>query len=65
MRTETFSYGEITVMIAIIFLATCILCGWVDKVDAQRDAVENGHATYVSDANGCPEFKWNDPCTLK
>jgi hypothetical protein len=56
--------GPIIVPIVIGVLLACLASnriGFVDGVDkVQQEAVIKGHAEWVADTNGKPQFKWKE-----
>ena len=35
------------------------------KIEFQKEAIKEGHASWITNTNGLPEFKWNDNCKIK
>ena len=49
------------IMIAIVFTLIGAVCGWLRGVaDMENRAVKSGHAYYVADDFGKPQFKWKE-----
>jgi hypothetical protein len=55
-------YGALTILFLVIFSCTISnLCGIIIGIDkAQKEAVLKGHAEWVADTNGTPQFKWKE-----
>ena len=48
-------------IIFVIFACMLYLCGFNIGIDkAQQEAVLKGHAEWVADTNGKPQFKWKE-----
>jgi hypothetical protein len=55
-------YGALIILFLVIFSCTISnLCGIVFGTDNMREeAVLKGHAEWVADTNGKPQFKWKE-----
>jgi hypothetical protein len=52
----------LTVLLLVLFLSTISkTIGFNDGIDkVQQEAVLKGHAEWVADTNGKPQFKWKE-----
>ena len=54
-------YAGLIIPCFILVIAACVVSGFNTGIDnMQKEAVIKGHAEWVADTNGKPQFKWKE-----